>query len=207
MSLHMHILKNHNQLNLKKFESSCYFNLLISNQTHSTTTTGNKTQTESIRKLIENNLQTKDWNIYLCLNCRNYFTNETKFSHNCWNNNVNLNSDKSTHHHHQSNAASNQNYFSPIYLRFNVNKLLISNSKLIIHQQQQQQQNQQTVLENSNKKQEIDLVDDSLNETNKKKIKLDQNEAIKEEEIYLSDSTCSTSSSNTNTQANSPNKN
>jgi hypothetical protein len=60
----------------------------------------------------------RDLDIYFCLHCRLYFPSESNFSHNCWNDN--------------SGAGGVKNpslsYFSPIYLKFNVNMFLM-NSK------------------------------------------------------------------------------
>ncbi|CAF0729531.1 unnamed protein product [Brachionus calyciflorus] len=82
-SLHVHILRNHLQTTGLK---SSYCKLLDDKK--------------------ESNAQT---HVYLCLNCRLFFSNESKFCHNCWS---------------PLQPTNSNNYFSPIYLKFNVNKFM-----------------------------------------------------------------------------------
>lgn len=138
--MHCHILRFHSQLNLNKYESGCYFNLIISNQSKSVTQQNSansevqRDENTLFRSLIEKSSQTKDLNIYLCLNCRLFFTNDTKFSHNCWNTSTNskAENEKPSNGSEPIQPISNQNYFSPIYLKFNVSKLLVNNSKAML---------------------------------------------------------------------------
>lgn len=98
-------------------------------------------------KTLINNLPDQYF-MYLCLNCRLFFASNTTFSHNCWNlndtsmkqtNNSKAPTTNATTTTNPTLANSNQpqpanvnpttnsnssNYFSPIYLKFNITKLL-----------------------------------------------------------------------------------
>jgi hypothetical protein len=96
--------------------------LIINNNNTNTAASANS----PIKSLIQN--LPSEYYIYLCLNCRLFFTSNTTFSHNCWNINeiATGNNNKSTNKPNAPASSNSNNYFSPIYLKFNVSKLLIS---------------------------------------------------------------------------------
>ena len=108
-SLHEHVINTHNQISLKDFPKASFFNLV------STLKNDNNTDPSHVT-----NIPT-DFYVYQCLNCRLFFDFSCSFSHNCWAY-VDTNQDQ----FEQKAPASNNNYFSPIYLKFNVSKLLSS---------------------------------------------------------------------------------
>lgn len=112
----------HYQLNLNDHPMSSFFNLV---------TTLNKSlspvqllhlNSGNIQNLIQmsNNLIPHNFSVYQCLNCRLFFASNCKFSHNCWTY-VEVNKETGA-----KQQATNNNYFSPIYLKFNVSKTLKS---------------------------------------------------------------------------------
>jgi hypothetical protein len=115
-------------MNLNKSPSSSFYNM-VNTMNDKDRFAGNNEASPPM--LINTNSTTKksllsylpsDFNVYLCLNCRLFFTSDSSFSHNCWNIVENCGG--------TSNGAENNsnNYFSPIYLKFNVSKFLL-NSK------------------------------------------------------------------------------
>jgi hypothetical protein len=116
-SLHNHLLRVHNKD--QNVDTCCYFKVLK----NSTDNTKQNVLNASYQLL-------NDFCIYQCVNCRLLFTSKSSFSHNCWNqklNDDNLLSD-------QQKAPlinAHNNYFSPIFLKFNVNKLFEERLALI----------------------------------------------------------------------------
>ena len=117
----------HIDVNLNKTPSSCFFNLI------STYTDKQMNENELNAQLNSGSAQTlvqqlpNNLHIFQCVNCRLFFPPNSTFSHNCSvvvieNNNNNSNS--STDLKYQQ--SMNNNYFSPIYLKFNITKLLSS---------------------------------------------------------------------------------
>lgn len=142
-SLSLHVVKFHSQLNLNKYPSSSFYNIVTSLNdfpqtlmTNNDLNQSNLANLHSIKTLIQN--LPKEYYIYLCLNCRLFFTSNSTFSHNCWNMKENQNDPKQisskpglNNGKNNSNNDPNKcnNYFSPIYLKFNVSKLLVSANK------------------------------------------------------------------------------
>lgn len=114
-TLQLHIIQNHSKLDLKKHLTNSFFNLA---------TTLNPIK-ESQSKASEQSLPIlqEDFDVYQCLNCHHFFSANCSFSHNCWTyTNSSTNSDL-------KQPSTNNNYFSPIYLKFNVSKILNSRNK------------------------------------------------------------------------------
>lgn len=74
-----------------------------------------------------------DFDIYFCVSCRHFYPHDTSFSHSCWNdleseangNHVNGGANGSGASLPTTTPTTNSNYFSPIYLKLNLNKLLV----------------------------------------------------------------------------------
>lgn len=114
----------HHQLNLNEYPTSSFFNLI---------TTLNKTlSTNQILNLNVGNLHNifqlsphiipANFSVYQCLNCRLFFASNCKFSHNCW---TYTELNKAASNKDSKQQSTNNNYFSPIYLKFNVNKFML----------------------------------------------------------------------------------
>lgn len=142
-SLAEHVMKQHNQLNLNRYPHSCFFNIVTSvldlspeRATEKSQLNPNNPNLFSFKFLAEN--FPKDYYIYFCLNCRLFFSSSSTFSHNCWNESP---SDVEKQHQQQQQngggegasstatgknngkSAVGTNYFSPIYVKFNVRQL------------------------------------------------------------------------------------
>lgn len=135
--------RNHLQLNLNRHPTSCFFNLVTTlldispdkcpDKTQLLNPNVNQQQPQqplfSLKHLTEN--FPKDYYIYFCLNCRLFYSSTSTFSHNCWcmstaghepttvPNNTNPKSSPMTNGGKPQSSSAN-NYFSPIYLKFNV---------------------------------------------------------------------------------------
>ena len=135
-SLQNHILKMHSQLSLHDQPTSSFFNLLetLNKQTNSSPQFLNLNN-GNFQNLIQtlNQIVPSNFFMYQCLNCRLYFASNCKFSHNCW---TYTESVKSASNDQKQNQTNN-NYFSPIYLKFNINKAISSNSSNLFEQRQE----------------------------------------------------------------------
>jgi hypothetical protein len=121
MTLYEHIITNHYELNLNIQPISSFFNVITT--TNNLNLLNGAFNASSVRSLIY--MLSDHFTIYQCINCRLYFSSETNFLHNCWD------SHETQHQQLSMKQPNNQsNYFSPIYLRFNLKKVL--NSKLAI---------------------------------------------------------------------------
>jgi hypothetical protein len=131
-SIHTHILNEHNNLNLNLFPANSFYNMLttINDNKRKNDQNVQTQQSKQISKSLLSNLPS-EFHVYLCLNCRLFFKSDSSFSHNCWNimetleNNAKSDKTKNANRNNSNNA----NYFSPVYLKFNVSKFLL-NSKL-----------------------------------------------------------------------------
>ena len=113
-TLQNHILKMHNNISLGEYPTSTFFNVIATIQSSSSKQT-------SPLKEVSAQVLPDDFFVYQCLNCRLFFASNCSFSHNCWTyteNNVSNGDSKQ--------PPTNNNYFSPIFLKFNVGKLLNS---------------------------------------------------------------------------------
>lgn len=120
-SLQTHILRIHYQLNLNDHPSSSFFNLVTTLNKMLSPAQLLHLNSGNIQSLVQtsNSLIPSNFSVYQCLNCRLFFASNCKFSHNCW---TYVEVNKSTTGTKQQ--ATNNNYFSPIYLKFNVSKAL-----------------------------------------------------------------------------------
>jgi hypothetical protein len=108
-----HIAQVHSCLSLQDFPDSAFFNLV-------TTLNSNK-------KVCKKNecgkpiVLPEDFYVYQCLNCHQFFLSDCSFSHNCWTYNAVVNNTNN-----ETQPLTNNNYFSPIFFKFNVSKVLNS---------------------------------------------------------------------------------
>ncbi len=115
VALGSHINQKHGSLDVKERPESSFFNLLVSlnSKKHETSPTIDLNSTSLL----------PDFFVYQCLNCHQFFPSECSFSHNCWT--YNTTSVKNGSDQKQQ-PLTNNNYFSPIFLKFNVSKVLNS---------------------------------------------------------------------------------
>jgi hypothetical protein len=119
-------MKTHIDVSLNKSSSSCFFNLIATytdkpineNELNAQLNSGSM---QTLMQLLPTNLY-----IYQCVNCRLFFTQSSTFSHNC-----SIVAIENTNHSNSNTdlkyqQSMNNNYFSPIYLKFNITKLLSS---------------------------------------------------------------------------------
>ncbi len=116
-SLHNHLLKIHSKEQYHNSDKQCYFRVL-KNSTDSNKQNG----LNSSYRLLN------DFSIYQCVNCRLLFTSKSTFSHNCWNQKLN---DDNKDQPKTPLINTHNNYFSPIFLKFDVNKLFEERLALI----------------------------------------------------------------------------
>lgn len=105
-----HVVKNHNQLNLNRHPTSCFYNMVTSLLDLSPDRVQDKSHLNpnnpnlfSFKFLAEN--FPKDYYIYFCLNCRLFYSSNSTFSHNCWTVSMSSGAEKSD----SANSASNSN--------------------------------------------------------------------------------------------------
>lgn len=113
ISLATHINLVHSGLSLQDHPTSSFFNLATSLQKQPSV---NQTDT-SIQNFP---VLDEDFYVYQCLNCHQFFPSNCSFSHNCWT----YTAVSNTNGHKQ--PLTNNNYFSPIFLKFNVSRVLNS---------------------------------------------------------------------------------
>lgn len=151
--------RHHQQLNLNRHPTSCFFNLVTTlldispdKCTDKSQLQVNNNQLFTLKFLTEH--FPKDYYIYFCLNCRLFYSSTSTFSHNCWsmnpivpepaqpqpatsasannNNNNNISgqlpqqaagSKSSMTNGGKSQSSTANNYFSPIYVKFNVRQM------------------------------------------------------------------------------------
>jgi hypothetical protein len=133
-----HIVKFHSNLNLNEHKTSTFFNLI---NTLNLNLSNESSQNSSC-------LLPDDFYIYQCLNCRLFFASNCSFSHNCWTYTESSNGDQK--HGDQKQPMTNNNYFSPIFLKFNVSKVL--NSRLTSPLCTNKQSNESDLNTNKNNK-------------------------------------------------------
>ena len=129
-------------MNLNEYQTSCFFNL-------STTLQSDKLRAHNKADVIVS--EKNDFYVNQCLNCHEFFPSISSLdlSHNYWAYN-NIKSSKNSDKKEQT--PTNNNYFSPIFLKFNLSYVLSSrfynNSdnkiSLIESKQTQQNENQQS---------------------------------------------------------------
>ena len=119
-------MKTHIDVSLNKSSFSCFFSLIATytdkpineNELNAQLNSGSM---QTLVQLLPTNLY-----MYQCVNCRLFFTQSSTFSHNC-----SIVAIENTNHSNSNNDSKyqqsmNNNYFSPIYLKFNITKLLSS---------------------------------------------------------------------------------
>lgn len=133
-------MAEHPNTSLSKSPASCVFNLKTSML--ETCSNGILLPSKDQQNMSKKSLATKrpsfatpssDFDIYFCVSCRHFYPHDTSFSHSCWND-----MDSETNGNHANGASNgtstsastvspttNSNYFSPIYLKLNLNKLLV----------------------------------------------------------------------------------
>jgi hypothetical protein len=118
VTLGSHINQEHSSVNLNEQQDSAFFNLLVTLNSKNTNKTG-----ETTIDMLSSSALSEDFFVYQCLNCHQFFPSDCSFSHNCWTYNtvsVNKSNDQ------KQPPLTNNNYFSPIFLKFNVSKVLNS---------------------------------------------------------------------------------
>ncbi len=110
-------MQNHGQASLQDYPTSTFFNL-------ATTLNAYKTKMNLTLNKSDHNpngafSSHEDFYVYQCLNCHHFFPSNCSFSHNCWTYTENNVNDAD-----QKQPSTNNNYFSPIFFKFNVTKVL-----------------------------------------------------------------------------------
>lgn len=119
-SLHNHLLRVHSKEQILNGDTCCYFRVLK-----------NPNDSSKHNSLNTSYQLLNDFSIYQCVNCRLLFTSKSTFSHNCWIQKLNDDSAVQSDQERTSINNTNNNYFSPIFLKFNVNKLFEERLALI----------------------------------------------------------------------------
>lgn len=109
-NFHSHMLIMHPDLNYTNESTSCYYKAL-------------KDHTMVLRNIFH---LPSNFTVYQCVNCRLLFSPVSTFSHNCWNV-----VDENLAVSGGPTQSTTPNYFSPIFLEFNVNKLYEDRLNLI----------------------------------------------------------------------------
>lgn len=114
VNLQAHIMRVHNELNFNENQTSCFFNL---------STTLNSSPGRTLDKSSLTVSDTNDFYVNQCLNCHEFFPSVCSYdlSHNCWAYNT-INSKNAE----KKQSSTNNNYFSPIFLKFNLSYVLNS---------------------------------------------------------------------------------